>query len=98
MLYSLIESEATNGFDEIYLKALSFNHELGRKRGIDAALHNNNLDALVLPTSGYSVTTPSAIAGYPMVTGRPGIHIHCCVRKCSLAPQYLLVSIQKTPR
>ncbi|ESK92746.1 glutamyl-trna amidotransferase subunit a [Moniliophthora roreri MCA 2997] len=63
----LIAAEATVGFDSNYTQALAFNHELGRTRGIDAALQEHNLDALVLPATGLT-TTPAAIAGYPIVT------------------------------
>ncbi|KAJ8082283.1 hypothetical protein PM082_008134 [Marasmius tenuissimus] len=63
----LIESEGTNGFNSTYFQALAFDHDLGRTRGIDAALHDLNLDALVLPATGLT-TTPAAIAGYPIVT------------------------------
>ncbi|THU98508.1 amidase signature enzyme [Dendrothele bispora CBS 962.96] len=63
----LIESEATTGFNATYFQALAFDHELGRNRGIDAALKQFNLDALLLPSSGLT-TVPAAVAGYPIVT------------------------------
>jgi amidase len=63
----LIESQATSGFTDEYKKALVHNHDLGRTRGIDAALKAHNLDALVLPARGWT-TTPAALAGYPIVT------------------------------
>ncbi|KAG7098339.1 hypothetical protein E1B28_000300 [Marasmius oreades] len=63
----LIASQRTNGFDAAYQQALAFDHELGRTRGIDAALHEHKLDALVLPATGFT-TVPAAIAGYPIVT------------------------------
>ncbi|KZT28517.1 amidase signature enzyme, partial [Neolentinus lepideus HHB14362 ss-1] len=63
----LIESEATEGFNSTYYQALAFDYDLGRTRGIDAALQKYNVDALVLPASGYT-TVPAAIAGYPIVT------------------------------
>ncbi|KAJ4475830.1 amidase signature enzyme [Lentinula lateritia] len=62
----LIDSEATNGRDEAYGKALARSLELGATRGIDAALKEYKLDALVLPAR--NTTTPAAIAGYPTVT------------------------------
>ncbi|KAJ8082276.1 hypothetical protein PM082_008125 [Marasmius tenuissimus] len=65
---SLIESEGTNGFNTTYFQALALNHDLGRTRGIDAALHDHDLDALVLPATGFLRTRPAAIAGYPIVT------------------------------
>ncbi|KAI0342451.1 amidase signature enzyme [Trametopsis cervina] len=63
----LIESEATTGMNATYFQALAFDKDLGATRGIDAALHQFNLDALVLPAPGL-VTVPAAIAGYPIVT------------------------------
>ncbi|GJJ14619.1 hypothetical protein Clacol_008885 [Clathrus columnatus] len=64
---TLIESEATTGRNGTYEIALAADHELGRTRGIDAALKQFNLDALVLPAPGLT-TVPAAIAGYPIVT------------------------------
>ncbi|KAL4264252.1 Amidase signature (AS) superfamily protein [Pleurotus pulmonarius] len=63
----LISSEATNGFDDAFFKALAFDQELGKTRGIDAALKAHCLDALVLPSTGPTVV-PAAIAGYPIIT------------------------------
>ncbi|KAF8878099.1 amidase signature domain-containing protein [Infundibulicybe gibba] len=63
----LIESEGTNGPDSSYFDSLAVNKDLGATRGIDAALKEHNLDALVLPAVG-SAATPSAIAGYPIIT------------------------------
>ncbi|CAA7270086.1 unnamed protein product [Cyclocybe aegerita] len=63
----LIQSEATTGRNTSFFQSLAFNVELGATRGIDAALRENNLDALVLPARGLT-TTPAAIAGYPIVT------------------------------
>lgn len=48
---SLLAAEGTNGFTAAYFESLASNHDLGRTRGIDAALRNNNLDALVMPAS-----------------------------------------------
>ncbi|KAF8062472.1 amidase signature enzyme [Lyophyllum atratum] len=63
----LIESDATPGLDAAYFAALAADHELGGARGIDGALRAHNLDALVLPSDGFT-TGPAAIAGYPIVT------------------------------
>ncbi|KAL5514892.1 hypothetical protein ACEPAG_2208 [Sanghuangporus baumii] len=63
----LIESEATTGFNATYFQALAFDKDLGATRGIDAALKEHNLDALILPAPGLT-TVPAAIAGYPIVT------------------------------
>jgi hypothetical protein len=54
----LIESESTTGFNSTFFQALAFDHDLGGKRGIDAALKAHNLDALVLPAPGFT-TAPA---------------------------------------
>ena len=51
-----------------YFEALAFDKDLGATRGIDAALKQFELDALILPAPGFT-TVPAAIAGYPIVTG-----------------------------
>lgn len=63
----LIASEATTGFNAAYYAALAADYYMGRTDGIDAALQMYDLDALLLPASGFT-TTPPAIAGYPIVT------------------------------
>lgn len=63
----LIEAEATKGFDDTYFAALAADHDLGSTRGIDAVLKRYQLDALVLPATGF-MWTPPAIVGYPIVT------------------------------
>lgn len=63
----LIASEATTGYNATFYQALAADYDMGRTRGIDAALQQYNLDALVLPAPGYT-TVPAAIAGYPIVT------------------------------
>ncbi|EIW74053.1 hypothetical protein CONPUDRAFT_78321 [Coniophora puteana RWD-64-598 SS2] len=65
----LTAAQKTEGLNSTYYEALARNHEMGRERGIDAALKQYALDALVLPAKGFDyVTKPSAIAGYPIVT------------------------------
>jgi len=54
----LIASEATNGFDAAYFAALSADHDLGSTRGIDDALQKHQLDALVLPATGFTTVPP----------------------------------------
>jgi len=54
----LIASEATNGFDAAYFAALSADHDLGSTRGIDDVLQNHQLDALVLPATGFTTALP----------------------------------------
>ncbi|KAF8531873.1 amidase signature enzyme [Gautieria morchelliformis] len=61
-----IISEATE-VNASYFEALAADEDLGRTRGIDGALQKFNLDALLLPTDGFT-STPAAIAGYPVVT------------------------------
>jgi amidase len=78
-----IAAEAKGGLDaKEYLDALAMNHRLSRAEGIDKALADNQLDALVAPSgqpawltdfikgdaSGGGFTSPAAIAGYPHVT------------------------------
>ncbi|KAL5513933.1 hypothetical protein ACEPAG_2694 [Sanghuangporus baumii] len=53
--------------DAEYFAALASDHDLGRTRGIDATLQQFNLDAILLPTNGFTAG-PAAIAGYPVVT------------------------------
>ncbi|PPR01017.1 hypothetical protein CVT26_015618 [Gymnopilus dilepis] len=62
-----IASEATTGRNASFFQSLAFDHELGGSRGIDAALKEHRLDALVLPAPGFT-TVPAALAGYPIVT------------------------------
>ncbi|KAF9036320.1 amidase signature domain-containing protein [Panaeolus papilionaceus] len=65
----LITAEATSGRNATFAEALEENQILGRSRGIDAALQAHNLDALILPLVDTArTTTPSALAGYPIVT------------------------------
>ncbi|KAF8240536.1 amidase signature enzyme [Tricholoma matsutake] len=61
-----IQAENTT-VDAAYFAALAFDYEMGRTQGIDATLKEFNLDALLLPTNGYT-SPPAAIAGYPLVT------------------------------
>jgi amidase len=68
--------------EEKYLAALAKNHRLARAEGIDAALSQHGLDAIVEPSGGpawltdyvngdhYSggSSSPAAVAGYPSIT------------------------------
>jgi amidase len=69
--------------DSVYLDALTKNHRLSRKEGIDAVMERYQLDALVTPTQappwaidlvdgdhnlGPTSSTPAALAGYPIVS------------------------------
>lgn len=72
--------------DNAYFAALAADERLGRTDGIDGALREFNIDALVLPTSG--AAGPAAIAGYPIVTGalsssRIKLLLHPCLHECS---------------
>lgn len=54
----LIEAEGTEGFDSGYFAALAFDKDIGSTRGIDAVLQEHKLDALVLPSTGFT-TVPA---------------------------------------
>jgi amidase len=74
-------AQADTFTDQQYQDALVRGHRLAGAQGIDAALANNNLTALVAPSGGPAWTTdlingdhfggsstyPSAVAGYPIV-------------------------------
>ncbi len=65
-----------------YLQALADNHRLSRAEGLDATLHEHQLDAIMAPSGGpawltdwvngdhYSggSSSPAAVAGYPHIT------------------------------
>ncbi|KAF7440101.1 hypothetical protein PC9H_000445 [Pleurotus ostreatus] len=59
------ELEKPPQLEEQNMHALAFDEELGKTRGIDATLTVHQLDALVLPSVRFTITT---IAGYPIVT------------------------------
>lgn len=59
----LIESEATTGMNQPYFDALAFDKDLGATRGIDAALKEHNLDALILPAQGFT-TVPAGESAF----------------------------------
>jgi amidase len=78
-----LNAQKKGGLDsKEYLEALENNHRLARAEGIDKALNENRLDALVAPTtgpawlidfvkgdaSGGGFTSPAAVAGYPHIT------------------------------
>jgi amidase len=68
--------------EQAYRDALANNHQLARKEGIDAAITQFKVDAIVGPTAGPAWTTdwvsgdhadsgcasPPAVAGYPHIT------------------------------
>ncbi|KAJ7691650.1 amidase signature enzyme [Mycena olivaceomarginata] len=62
-----VQAEATNGFDAEYFATLARNYDIGSTRGIDFVLKKFTLDAIVLPSHGFT-TTPAAVVGYPIVT------------------------------
>ncbi|KAK7683068.1 hypothetical protein QCA50_013740 [Cerrena zonata] len=63
----LVMADSIYERNSTYFEALAFNKELGATRGIDAALQEHNLDALILPAQGLA-TIPASSAGYPIVT------------------------------
>jgi amidase len=58
-LCRLVAAEATDGFNASYAEALAMNRDIGATRGIDAALQQYNLDALVLPAAGKYTSRPA---------------------------------------
>jgi amidase len=85
----LRKAEATPGLSaEAYVKALAAARTASRDHGIDAALAEHRLDALVTLTSGPAwlidpidgdgdaggCSTPAAVAGYPHVTVPAGLY------------------------
>lgn len=78
----LLASEKGPLTEQKYLDALATNHRLARTEGIDAALLDHNLDAIVAPTGGPAWLTDyvngdshsggfsslAAVAGYPHIT------------------------------
>jgi len=62
---TFIESEATKQ-DQAFYDALAKNYRMGREKGIDGALKEFNLDAILIPTN--KASRPAAIAAYPVVT------------------------------
>jgi amidase len=78
-----LRAEAKGGLDsKEYLDALANNQRYSRAEGIDQAMQEHQLDALVAPTTGPawltdfykgdassgSFTSPAAVAGYPHIT------------------------------
>jgi amidase len=79
----LVMAEARGGLDSaVYREALAKGRRLTREEGIDKALAEHRLDALVAPTGGPAwmidlvngdshaggFTSPAAVAGYPHIT------------------------------
>lgn len=65
---TLIQAVQTTGKNATeYLAARAADLDIGRTRGIDAALDASGADALVLPTEGYA-SSLAAVAGYPIVS------------------------------
>ncbi len=68
--------------DDAYIEALAHCRRLSRTEGLDVALANNRLDAIIAPTGGPAWTTdlvngdhfggssssPAAVSGYPSIT------------------------------
>jgi amidase len=78
-----VKAQAKGGLEETaYKEALALCRRFARDEGIDKALSDNKLDALIAPTGGpawltdvlngdsseASFSTPAAVAGYPHVT------------------------------
>ncbi len=58
----MAESEATEGFNDEYFAALAFDKDIGSTRGIDAVLKEHKLDALVLPSTGFTTAPAGGFA------------------------------------
>ena len=84
----LIQAEALGDLDsEVYIKALAACRKGSRDEGIDRAIREHKLDAIVAPTggtawltdfingdsSGDGFSTPAAVAGYPHLTVPAGL-------------------------
>jgi amidase len=82
------QAQALGGLDdEVYLKALAACRKGARDDGLDRAMHEHQLDAIVAPTGGTAwltdfingdsagsgFTTPAAVAGYPHLTVPAGL-------------------------
>jgi amidase len=78
-----VNAQKKGGLDsKEYLEAIANNHRFSRAEGIDKALNDNKLDALIAPSgqpawltdfikgdaSGGGFTSPAAVAGYPHIT------------------------------
>lgn len=63
---SFIAAQATTGRNASFFQSLAFNKDLGATRGIDAALKEHNLDALVLPAAGRT-TVPAGVQIHSVV-------------------------------
>ncbi len=83
-----IQAEALGGLDsDVYTKALAACRKGAREDGIDKAIREHQLDAIVAPTggtawltdfingdsSGGGFSTPAAVAGYPHLTVPAGL-------------------------
>jgi amidase len=84
----LIQAQALGGLDgDVYVKALAACRKGSRDEGIDRAIREHRLDAIVAPTggtawltdfingdsSGDGFSTPAAVAGYPHLTVPAGL-------------------------
>ena len=65
--YRFIDSEEST-MNDAYYEALAKVEILGHKEGIDEVFEREKLDALLLPSAGFTSGAP-AIAGYPIITG-----------------------------
>jgi amidase len=84
----LIQAQALGGLDsDVYVKALAACRKGSREEGIDRAIREHRLDAIVAPTGGTAwltdfingdsggdgFSTPAAVAGYPHLTVPAGL-------------------------
>jgi amidase len=71
-IFEISESFSGELDDPEYLEARRLCLRLGRNRGIDKALADNDLDAILSPSYAFGTSGP-AVAGYPMISVPAGI-------------------------
>jgi len=70
----LVQCDSDPFTKEEYTAAAAYVHKTTREQGIDAALKNHNVEALLVPSDNWSLCTQiPAQAGYPIVTIPAGI-------------------------
>jgi amidase len=71
-IFEIAESLSGNLTDADYVDARALCLDLGRDKGIEAALAKDNLDAILSPSYGFGTSGP-AVAGYPLISVPVGI-------------------------
>jgi hypothetical protein len=75
-------------YDEHYYRALAYVRQLGREQGIDAALKEHNLDALVAPA--YTTVSHPTYMHFALLTWRNlhGWSDYSCCHRCVHIPLF----------